>query len=65
MGEVPQKAKSSKHNRKYGRQKIRCQAYAARHQRERNKARRLVKHIAGQPNDKCAAAALVVARAAF
>ncbi len=48
-----------KKNRKYSRNKVWCQAYRARGQREKNKAVRLRKHIARHPSDRCAAAALV------
>ena len=58
MGEVPQKAKGGKKNRKVGRKKIWCQSYRARHQREHNKAIRLKKHIAKWPADACATEAL-------
>ena len=52
------KAKGSKKNRKVGRSKIACQAYSNSNRREHNKARRLKKHMAKWPNDKCATAAL-------
>lgn len=47
-----------KKNRKYGRNKVWCQAYRARGQREKNMVLRLRKHTAHHPPDRCAAAAL-------
>ena len=47
------KAKGGKKNRKHGRHAVWCNAYRNRNQRERNKARRLRKHIATFPKDKC------------
>lgn len=38
-------------NRKKGRMKVWCQAYANRQQRDRNKARRLAKHLRSNPWD--------------
>jgi hypothetical protein len=55
--------KKGKKNRCHGRNKSFCTRYRNSHQRERNKARRLGKHLARHPNDRCALAALGLARA--
>ena len=47
-----QKRKSG--NKKHGRSKEKCLAYKARGQRERNKLRKLHKHVRKHPNDKAA-----------
>lgn len=52
------KAAGGKKNRKWGRNKVRCASYRAEHRRERNKAVRLIKHTASQPNDLIGADAL-------
>lgn len=57
MGDTPQKAKGGRKNRKVGRGKLSCERYRRENRRERNKARRLVKHMEHQPNDMCGAAA--------
>ena len=49
-----------KKNRKHERNKVWCQAYRARGQREKNKAVGLRKHIARHPSDYCAVGALVL-----
>lgn len=49
-----QKAKKTKKQRKYGRNVKYCQYYAITHKRERNKLRRLNKHLAKFPDDNCA-----------
>lgn len=55
---MAKKQKSGSGARKYDRNKIWCQAYRARGQREKNKAVRLHKHIARHPADGCAVTAL-------
>mgnify|MGYP001412824509 CR=1 FL=1 len=52
------KQKSGGGTRKYDRNKVWCQAYRARGQREKNKAVRLRKHIVRHPADHCAVDAL-------
>lgn len=52
------KASGGKKQRKHGRSKIYCEAYRREHREERNKAVRLVKHVAKQPNDACGQASL-------
>ena len=47
-------AKEGKANRKFLRDKAHCEAYAAGHRREHNKAERLEKYLAKHPNDQCA-----------
>lgn len=46
------KAKGGKKNRKVGRNKPWCTAYALRGQREKNKCIRLRRHLARFPNDR-------------
>ena len=41
-------------NRKHGRNKIWCDAYRKRGQREKNKAKKVLKHLAQHPNDNVA-----------
>lgn len=53
-----QKAAGGRKNRKWGRNKVRCASYRAEHRRERNKAVRLIKHVASQPNELVGAEAL-------
>ena len=53
-----QKASGGKKNRKVGRKKTYCEAYRRENRGEKNKAYRLIKHIARQPNDKVGAGAL-------
>ena len=55
---MAKKQKSGGGSRKYDRNKVWCQAYRARGQREKNKAVRLSKHIARHPANRCATAAL-------
>ena len=38
-------------NKKYGRNKAKCARYAANHKRERNKVRRIRRHLKQHPND--------------
>lgn len=51
------RAKGGKKNRKHGRNRVRCLAYASRRQREKNKVRRLRKLFRRHPNDRILAAA--------
>lgn len=44
----------SKKSRKHDRNRVWCQAYRNRAQREKNKAVRLKKHMARHPGDNCA-----------
>jgi len=53
-----QNIRGGKKNRKHGRNKVWCQAYRARGQREKNKAVRLYKHFARHSIDRCAGTAL-------
>lgn len=50
------KPKGGRKNRKWGRNKDWCKAYAARGQREKNKVVRLRKHLKSNPNDPVARA---------
>ena len=52
------KAKSSKKNRKHGRNTTDCLRYKNEQRCEKNKAKRLVKHLAKFGNDNCAKVAL-------
>ena len=53
------KAKKTKKGRKVGRNNLSCQRYKLEHRRERNKLRRLNRHIKNHPTDRCAFAAKV------
>lgn len=53
MAKQRQRAKGKK-NRKHGRNANACVHYAASHQRERNKLRRIQKHLRRHPGDACA-----------
>ena len=53
-----QKAKSGKKHRKHDRNKKWCLAYSGRKQREKNKARRIRKHLLRFPADHIAVTAL-------
>lgn len=57
MAEAKKKNKSKK-NRKFGRNKIFCEGYKRRGQREKNKAVKLQKHVNSHPNDRTAFHAL-------
>lgn len=59
------KAKSSKKHRKHGRNSIACLRYKNENRREKNKAKKLVRHLAAYPNDHCATSALGNCRVAF
>jgi len=54
---MPSTLKSGK-NRKYGRNKAFCIIYKAENRRERNRIRRLKRHLKAQPLDKTAIKAL-------
>jgi len=56
-----QKAKGGKKQRKFGRNKLGCSAYAGSHRREHNKIRRLKRHLKVFPDDKVAAKAVDIA----
>lgn len=49
------KKKAGGKNKKHGRNKVQCAAYKARGQREKNKAKKMAKHIAAHPGDSAAA----------
>jgi len=51
------KAKKTKKGRKQGRNALSCQRYKLEHRREKNKLRRLAKHIKKHLGDLCAIAA--------
>jgi len=55
---MPLKAKGGKKNRKIGRNEKWCEAYRARHQRERNKVVKLRRHLKKHPGDVVAARAV-------
>lgn len=46
-----QKQKGGKKNRKHGRNKKQCELYRNQQTREKNKARRLKKHLSRHPGD--------------
>lgn len=50
--------KAGKKNRKYGRNKKWCEVYRMRSQRERNKVRKLARHLKKYPHDATAKKAL-------
>jgi hypothetical protein len=52
-------AKAGGNNRKKGRMLAWCQSYKNRQQRERNKARKLAKHLRREPNDAVSRAVLM------
>ncbi len=45
-------------NRKYGRARVGCERYRREGRREKNKARKLKRHLKNQPGDRAATAAL-------
>ena len=51
-------AKDSKKHRKVGRNAIYCKAYANSNRREKNKLKKLAKHLARFTNDNCAKVAI-------
>lgn len=63
MAEVSRK--KGRKNRKHGRNSVFCKVYKLSHRRERNKAKRLNKHLSRHPGDRCAVQALKVAKAAY
>jgi len=58
MADAKQKAKKAKKQRKYGRNAAYCQYYTATNRREKNKSKKLKKHLTRFPNDKVALKAL-------
>ena len=48
---MPEHRKGKSGNKKHGRSAKWCQAYRSRGQREKNKAKRLVRHLEKYPND--------------
>lgn len=58
-------AKDSKKQRKVGRNAIYCKAYANTNRREKNKIKKLAKHLAKFANDDCAKNAVKAAKAAI
>lgn len=52
MAEVRRGPSKSKKNRKHGRNKVWCQAYRNRGQREKNKVVRLKRHLIDHPHDR-------------
>ena len=52
------KPRGGKKNRKWGRNKVTCQAYRMAGRREKNKRAKLLKHLQKFPDDKGAKAAL-------
>lgn len=61
MGTTRKKNRSKK-NRKFERNKIWCANYRARGQREKNKAKKLAKHLSRHPADNTARNAYVAAK---
>lgn len=59
------KRNKSKKNRKHGRMKNWCKAYALSHRREKNKVRRLRTHLKTHPNDGSAVRSLENTRKAI
>ena len=57
-GTATHKAKSSKKNRKYGRNAASCLHYKNTNRREKNKLKKLAKHLARFSNDNCAKVAV-------
>jgi len=51
---LPKRAKKTKKNRKHGRNKVWCEVYRREGRREKNKCKRLRKHIVRHPNDNVA-----------
>lgn len=47
-------AKKTGKSQKFGRNADWCKAYRSRNQREKNKAKRLIRHLARFPSDPCA-----------
>ena len=55
-------AKASKKQRKWDRNRLFCQGYRNRNQREKNKVRRLNRHLKAFPSDYVASRAVEVCR---
>jgi hypothetical protein len=47
----PKKQKGGKKNRKFGRDKIKCERYRRERRREKNKVKKVCKHLKKHPND--------------
>lgn len=62
MANAPHRAKSTKKNRKHGRNANRCLQYKNSHRREQNKLVKLKKHLVRFPGDAIAQAAVVACR---
>lgn len=60
---VVHKAKKTKKQRKYGRNINYCKVYALTQRREKNKVKRLNKHLINFPGDRCATNAKEAAQA--
>ena len=58
MASLIHKAKKTKKQRKFGRNSVWCAAYKNTNRREKNKMKKLVKHLARFGNDNCAKVAL-------
>jgi len=50
--------KGGRKNRKHGRFKLKCAAYASSHRQEKNKKRKLLRHLKKHPNDNHAESAV-------
>ncbi len=59
------KKNGGKKNRKVGRDAIRCRAYTASNRREKNKVKRLARHLKNFPGDGAATAAVDRAKIAI
>ena len=55
---TPHRAKKTKKNRKHGRNSVFCLYYKNSNRREKNKVKKLTKHLARFVNDNCAKVAL-------
>jgi hypothetical protein len=58
-------AKQSKKQRKWDRNRLFCQGYRNRNQREKNKVRRITRHLKKFPNDRVATRAVDLCRTAI
>lgn len=58
-------AKKSSKQRKYGRNAVYCLTYKNTNRREKNKIKKLVKHLAKFANDDCAKNAIKAAKVAI
>lgn len=52
------RAKKTKKNRKHGRNALFCKSYRNSNRREKNKAKKLARHLAVYANDNCAKVSL-------